>query len=187
MRNFQPLPITVPPNMSQGIPGFEGELSRVTVLLGANGTGKSKLLLQIKGKLDSKKVVYVEGGRVVRPPDTLKLNRNNFNHYPNLVKTRQVYESRSPAALEGRIESTFMLLKQRGVSIKSSHSDAVMAWINSGEVGPCPKIGSEPLEDLFELFHDLFPQIMLSYDPRSEIISCIKKGYILNYVFKKKI
>jgi hypothetical protein len=45
--------IIIESNFSTGVPEFNGELSRISVLLGVNGAGKSKLLLAIQNQLSS--------------------------------------------------------------------------------------------------------------------------------------
>ena len=80
------------------MPLFRAELRRVSVIMGANGTGKSKLLNYFRGDPREvresvedplRPVVYVEGARVVSPPDPLQLNGSNINEYKSIETARR--------------------------------------------------------------------------------------------------
>lgn len=164
---------------SNGIPSFNGTLQRRNVFLGANGSGKSKLLDHLKG---SKKyglpdtVIYVEGGRVVTPPTSVQINRNNADTYRSLKTARDSYVKQRPGLLKNRTETAFFLLKKMNEGIKSDHSDKVEEWRRKGEIGDCPLRGQDPFVELFELFHIVFPSISLKLMPESEDIRCEKRG-----------
>jgi Fe-S cluster assembly ATPase SufC len=61
---------------------FVFDFQRVNVILGANGSGKSKLLTEIKDQASTltggSKVVYIEGGRTIKIKDILQVDHTNF-------------------------------------------------------------------------------------------------------------
>ena len=70
-------PIEVTPTThGLGMPHIKTEFGRITVLLGANGTGKSRALKAIRGMTasfgqENRPAVYIEGGRVITIPASL--------------------------------------------------------------------------------------------------------------------
>ena len=74
--------------------GYEFDFGHVTVILGANGSGKSKLLLEITEALAIEKgegvAVYVEGGRAIRIGKiNLKTGRGPRAIPPKLKKSKK--------------------------------------------------------------------------------------------------
>src|SRR5258707_149141 len=68
------------PRDDSGFPGIVGELGRVTVVLGTNGSGKSKLLHNLVADRESvfpntPFAVFVEGGRRPVPPTTVTIKQ----------------------------------------------------------------------------------------------------------------
>lgn len=162
---------------SAGLPRFHAELSRVNAVLGANGSGKSKLIQRLRNENQafggSRPVVYVEGGRVVDPPASVGLDRHNINQFQNLQHASERYVNRRrKVPLSERASELFVLLDRKGERVRTEHSDAVQEWIEGGQEGEPPKRNEPPLELLFDRFHDIFPAIELSIEPDSRDIQC---------------
>ena len=161
-----------------GFQPFKGIFRNVNVILGANGTGKSKLLGHLRdqaGKLNfPENIIYVEGGRVVVPPDAVKFNRNTFQQYETLAIARQTHLSKRRGFLRDRAGEAFLLLKKMGDESKAEHSDKIEEWIKNGQVGEVPRQRTPPLEELFELFHQVFPEIRMEMLPDTLEIRCTK-------------
>lgn len=175
------LAVEIDGSETSGLPRFHTTLSRVNVILGANGSGKSKLIKQIRDDRGSlaagRSVVYVEGGRVVEPPKSVGLNRRNINQFQDLGKASTRYSTRREQnKLSERISELFVLLDRRGERIRREHSDAVQEWIDRGQPNNPPDRDDLPLELLFERFHEIFPSIQLTVDPDSREIACHQGG-----------
>ncbi|RPJ54544.1 MAG: ATP-binding cassette domain-containing protein [Acidobacteria bacterium] len=159
------------------------EVERITVLLGANGTGKSSLikrLCSLSGSFGSptRPVIYVEGGRVVSAPSTLAIERDAFGRHQtrDLAQIRQAYESKRTQKLADRVRYALGLMDQIGEHQKAQHSDAVTRWEAAGEPGKVPHREEPPLERLFRLFAEVFPEISFDVQPPSKDIKCRKRG-----------
>ena len=165
---------------SESFQRFQGIFRNVNVILGANGTGKSKLLNHLKDQAENlrfpENVIYVEGGRVVVPPDTVKLGRGNFENYGTLATARQTHGEKRKGRLHDRASEAFLLLKKMGDEGKAEHSDKVEEWIMSGQGGDAPRQRRPPLEELFELFNQVFPEIKMEMLPDTLAIQCTKNG-----------
>lgn len=172
--------ITISGNPDSGIPEVNENFGRVTVLVGANGSGKSKLIEKLKQKKndfgDPRPLAYVEGGRVINPPKSVALNRNNFNQFQNLEKAEQNHKNQKTSELSNRINQTLILLDRYGEKEKAKHSDLTQEWIDGGREGEPPSRSEPPLEKLFRMFQDIFPQIRLEIDDKSKQITCHKNG-----------
>lgn len=165
-------------HVSERHAGFEFEFKRTNVILGANGSGKSKLLEEIKlaAAAQGSKVVYIEGGRAIKLQDVLKLNAANVNQFDRLDLAIRQYEKKRPTSLSDRIFDALMVLDKLGTQMKATHSDDVAHWMDGGQSGECPKRGQPPLERLFELFNEIFPQITLSYADANRRLYAQKGG-----------
>lgn len=155
------------------------ELSNVTVILGANGSGKSSVLREVMQNVESlcpgKKAVYVEGGRAINLQNTLQLTRQNFSQYQDYARAKSTYEGKRQAKLSDRVYDALMVLERKELAIKAAHSDEVESWSQRGHEGSYPIRETPPLERLFALFQEIFPRLMINYDPNTKMIN-VKKG-----------
>jgi hypothetical protein len=162
--------------------GFLFEFGRINVILGANGSGKSRLLSELRdavpGVLSGTKAVYIEGGRTIKLEDVLKLDAKNFQHFDKLESAFAQWDRKRTRSLADRVFDALVVLEKRELALKAQHSDAVEAWNAAGRVSPYPNRPRAPLVRLFELFAELFPQIALSLkDPliRQHFFSALRR------------
>lgn len=163
---------------SKKLGGRELALAQVTVLLGANGSGKSTVLHEIKSQVESicpgKRVLYVEGGRAITLNNSLKLNAKNVNQYGDYSRAKRTYEDKRQSSLSARVFDALMMLESKELAIKVEHSDAVQVWQQSGQNGSAPTRESPPLERLFEQFHEIFPRVHIKYNAEAKSINARK-------------
>lgn len=158
------------------------KFERVTVLLGANGTGKSKLLAEIRGKigevLPDYKILNIEGGRALQMHDHLQLTPQNFNQYRSYDQTFRQYSNKRSGRLQDRIFDGLKTLEQLTETKRIQHSDSVTSWLaeasDDAEVKDVPRRPVDPMERVFEAFNDIFPTIQLSYNPTDKRFRCTK-------------
>lgn len=171
-------PVDIP--VGVGFQHFKGVIRNVNVILGANGTGKSKLLNHLRDQATNfgfpEKVIYVEGGRVVTPPDTVKFDRRNFEQFETLATARTTHGNKRKGPLRDRANEAFLLLKKMGDESRSEHSDRVEEWYVNNQTGDFPRQPARPLEELFNLFHQVFPEINLEMSLDTLAIKCTKNG-----------
>src|ERR1044071_9310753 len=77
-----------------GIPNIDAYFGRITVLLGANGTGKSRALKRLCDQsfnfgLRPQAVVYMEGGRVIPIPKALKYDTLTYEQFGTLQQAKK--------------------------------------------------------------------------------------------------
>lgn len=158
------------------------DFQRINVFLGANGTGKSKLLGEIRSQalvffsITKKQLIYVEGGRTIIINGSLSLNNQNFSQYQNTETAEKTRTGKLKEGLAQRIQDTLILLDLQGQQLKSKHSDSVNDWSKNGCNGLCPIRKEPPLNILMDLFHEIFPKINLDFDEKSKLISCSKNN-----------
>jgi energy-coupling factor transporter ATP-binding protein EcfA2 len=152
---------------------------RINILLGANGTGKSKTLEELKTNATKfypgRPLIYVEGGRTIRLRNELT-DRSLSNEFNTLERTETAHKNKLHNSLSARVMDALMLLEQKGQEIRGSHSDQVELWIRSGKEGNIPARPEPPLDKLFSLFTEIFPAITLAFDPRNKTLTCSKNG-----------
>lgn len=143
------------------------EFGRVNIFLGANGSGKSKLLGEIRDNATDltggNRAVYIEGGRTIKITDVLQLDHRNVAQYDRLDSALANYLNKRSQSLADRVFDALIVLDKKDSQLKSQHSDAVEAWRAGGCKNECPPRVKPPLEKLFELFSEIFPQIQLTY------------------------
>lgn len=161
-------------------PEKEFSFRRINILVGANGTGKSTLLRELRDNsgqfFPSKNVIYVEGGRTIKLTNTLAVNRNNFNQFNTVDTAKHTYNSKKSQSLSSRVIDALMLLDRIGQQIKESHSDEVQNWHLSDKSTPIPVRREPPLNKLFTLFEEIFPGIELQLDSNNKSLSCKKNN-----------
>ena len=155
---------------------------RINVILGANGTGKSKLLQELRDNalsaflIDKKQLIYVEGGRTMHIDSNLKLNSQNFINYQTVDIAENTRTSKLNSGLAERMRDTLILLDIKGQQFKSIHSDLVNEWIKNGSIGSCPVRKDPPLKLLIELFQEIFPKIKIEFLEGAKVIKCTKNN-----------
>ena len=92
---------------------FSGEFGRINIILGGNGTGKSKLIIQLKAHMNSfggtRPLIYVEGGRTVNIPNSLQRTNQDFNNYKTFEQTETNYKNKRNVTLTARIKDALIL------------------------------------------------------------------------------
>jgi ABC-type lipoprotein export system ATPase subunit len=159
---------------------FKFVFRRVNVILGANGSGKSKLLTEIKDQAAAltggSKVTYIEGGRTIKIKDVLQLDHTNVGAYDRYDSALTHYFNKRVTSLADRVFDALVVLDKRDAHLKGQHSDAVAKWLAEGQKGECPRRSQPPLEHFFELFSEIFPLITLSYNVEGRRLSALKSG-----------
>jgi len=117
-------------------------------------------------------VVYVEGGRVVNPVDTVQ----DINAQPVTEKQLvEAHKKRCRGKLQARVSSAFQVLGRVGRLRKDEHYEKLVKWLDSGRVGSPPEQGKPQLNNLFTLFTIIFPQITITVTTARKIV-CSKAG-----------
>jgi ABC-type lipoprotein export system ATPase subunit len=151
---------------------------RINIILGANGSGKSSFLSEIRDSIPktnpNSRVIYIEGGRTIKIADVIKFDARNFNQFDKLETAIIQYEGKRTKSLADRLFDAIVVLEQKELQLKSKHSDEVVKWASSGKNGDCPTRPSAPLDKLFNMFSEIFPQITLSYDYQARRLSAQK-------------
>jgi ABC-type branched-subunit amino acid transport system ATPase component len=172
--------IELPGNPAVGLPALSATFGRMNVILGSNGTGKSKVLRHIRDSraaFDERSPVYIEGGRVINIPQAIAWDHQTFNEFGTLAKAQRSFKNRRLQGLATRVRDAFFLLERKAQQQKIAHSDAVVAWTEGGMGGPCPPLGEDPLLGLFRLFSAVFPEITITLsDDDARQIQCRKRG-----------
>lgn len=173
--------IALGPEKHPAAPTIDAEFGRVTVLLGANGTGKStalRLLMDLRQSFGSplRHRVNVEGGRVVTLPSSLRLDQRNFEQFQEHHNPLRDYQNNQRSQLSARIAHGLVVLDRRADEFKREHSDAVTAWTQGGAEGSLPECAEPPLTRLFTMFQNVFPDISLKLDPNGRNLRCHKNG-----------
>ncbi len=158
----------------------EFDLNRITVLLGANGTGKSKLLQELQGQaptyFPNYTPVRIEGGRAIEMKDSLELDNRNFSEFRTFDQMFNGFKQRRAQTLGSRLFYGLKTLEQMGIDSKIKHSDEIVEWEQNGEIGNRPKQPEDPMSRVFEIFNDIFPSISLRYRSNDRRLLCKKDG-----------
>lgn len=163
----------------------ELEFGRINAFLGANGTGKTKLLAELKGRiqeiLPNFSTLNIEGGRALTMYDTLALTNQNFNQFSTYSQTVTGYRNKRKGTLQSRLFNAFKALELKAEKSKRDHSDQVTEWVNKNEqsevqIDSVPKREIDPMTKVFETFSDIFPSIELNYDTSNRNLTCTKNG-----------
>jgi len=162
-----------------GAPEVTGQIGRISAILGANGTGKSRLfaiirdnphLLTPNPSSQSRPFIYIEGGRVVAIPSEIRLTRQTADEYSTYPKALQQHRNKRNQKLADRIRDALLTLERLGVEEKQAHSDAVDAWLKGGRTGDCPTRKEPPLDRLARLFNVALPALQLTYKTSGELL-----------------
>lgn len=162
-----------------GSPEVDGDIGRISAVLGANGTGKSRLfsiirknphLLTPNPAVEKRPFIYIEGGRVVTIPPNITLTRDTANEFATYEKALLRHQKKRTEKLADRIRDALFTLERLGVQEKQTHSDAVHAWIKEGKNGDCPTRNEAPLDKLARLFNIALPALMLKCEMSGQLL-----------------
>ncbi len=174
---------------TKNIPGFDANLGRVNVILGTNGSGKSRLLSKVKDlialndgslgpDLVRRNVQFVEGGRSLVPPEKLD---SSFGDTMTANGARSKNAGSRHDRLAQRLRSAMNLilleseaLDREYVGLLRSHGHESIGDNLIRFSGPLPAIPITPLTRLCEAFNSIFPDMETKYIERDNILRCRK-------------
>ena len=171
--------INIPVSARELVP-FSAEFLRVNIILGGNGTGKSKLLNRLKTQINAfgepRQLIYVEGGRAMIIPDSLQLSTSDFTNYKTYLDTENFYKNKRKSKISTRIKDALILLEQQEQEINNRFASEANSWNLTGRKTPFPSKPQAPLEKLFEIFNEVFPSITLKFNTAAKTLRCIKNN-----------
>jgi energy-coupling factor transporter ATP-binding protein EcfA2 len=163
-------------------PAFDSELGRINVFLGSNGMGKTQLLRQLQqvaaqklSQLGVSNIFMVDGNRVL-PPFYGQSGRNRAEVINAEIQAEQgLLNSEDSTVSTLNMYSELMLealCKDHTLAVRE-HSDTCL---NLQGDGPAiiPSRRQSKLDIFKELFHYIFPEISLVFDPENVSVQCIK-------------
>ncbi|MDJ1480262.1 ATP-binding cassette domain-containing protein [Cytophagaceae bacterium YF14B1] len=166
---------------------IEIELSKVTVLIGANGSGKSRLLKRIRDEHQYllqesasayNNIIYFEAGRVVNISERV-LNYDASMGAP-LPDTKNLLSQYNQLGIQGLNQRLFLALQLIIIESEKIMQDRVAELYKERTPGyrtPPEKLRKFeldlPIEKLAKAFNDIFPEIQIEYDIRTKEIKCI--------------
>jgi hypothetical protein len=173
------------PRSGEGLPAVDPELRRVNLIMGANGSGKTKILLWLarnSGNIfPGYQPIYIEDNRIISPPVGFQIpgGQHAIVDDPQVYLEKQYLINRI-GSQHVRLNSLLPLLRELERHEKIRHSDQVSDWSKSGNIGPCPERAIPPLERLFTIFSNIFPDIQLFITEGGQLY-CRKIGQSQEY------
>jgi hypothetical protein len=159
---------------TRGVEDSDIMFGRVTVLLGANGSGKSWALRVVRDFQNGsfgrpRPAVYVEGGRAVAIPSTLQPSVGNMHEHGSFDTALNQHRQKRTQGLRQRLDHALFALQLKTSIEKIAHSDAAHAWVESGSKGRPPERPEPPLDKLFRLHGRVFPLLQLELTSNLEL------------------
>lgn len=161
---------------------FEADFGRLNILLGSNGTGKSKILRSLAKNYKMfdlcSEVIYVEGGRALSVPSSFANNKMHQS-LATLDHASESHQKKKAEKLSSRILDAIIALDKKGEAEYRYHSNAVHKWQSAdSKEGAGPVRKELPLQKLSDIFKSIFPEINVFFNEDSKSISCIKNDSI---------
>jgi hypothetical protein len=161
-------------------PAVDQPCGRVTVVLGANGTGKTQLLYRILNAARNvgkdKSVLLVDSVRAFHEKlisVSLGSEAASFWNKPHILE--ESYRGLRSSVIYTRIQQALRWLQHKSEVQKREYYDRLANWAREGRNGAPPEQPLTAIERVFALFTEIFPDISLSVT-ESEQIYCQKKG-----------
>jgi hypothetical protein len=148
----QRLPIHI--DAQPGMAALDIELGRITVLIGVNGSGKSRIIMQLASEasrfFSARPVVLAEGWRSISP-FVLHVDPGQTSN------TIHEYKKKLPSNLSARIGEMLRTVagKQPDVARKIKYAEAHTRWRDGGRDGPEPEMERSRLDVVIGLFNEL--------------------------------
>lgn len=167
-------PVEINAVSGSAVPAFKGTFSRVNVILGENGVGKSRLLLHllIQGQQifgNNFLPVRVEGGRAIAIPVNVGMeHRPDVFSNPEMTAKTYIEEGRS-SSLSSRVQTTFLMLRALENAEKIRHSDAVIQWQKGDQKAPMPERRTPPFERFVRMFQSVFPALSVVVSTHNQL------------------
>jgi energy-coupling factor transporter ATP-binding protein EcfA2 len=164
-------------------PAFDFELGRINVFLGSNGMGKTQLLRQLQQaayqklqQLGVSNVLMVDGNRVL-PPFSGQSARNRAEVMNAESQAEQgLLNSEDSNIITLNMMSELMLealCKDHSLAVRE-HSDICLSLQGALPLAAIPSRRQSKLDIFKELFHYVFPEITLIFDPENVRVYCTK-------------
>lgn len=157
-------PFDIQAEQHSGVPALKGTFGRINVVLGANGSGKSRLLQRLINTRGSifqgfAEVVSVEGGRAIEIQPDVGASPNTYHIFTNPVSAETQHKQQT--SLSQRLKQTFILIQSLHRLDKEDIADQFIKWKNSGEYPPSPEPKEFRFDKLKRMFSEIFPTLEL--------------------------
>jgi hypothetical protein len=155
-------------------PAVDTLCDRITVILGANGTGKSKLIERMlttavhEGR--KRNVLQIESVRAFN--DNLVhvgLGPNASQNWNHPERTHESYIASRTQTLKDRVYGALRWLQHRSQAEEISFSRATVKWAKEGRLGDPPAEPVTAIQRAFGMFSEIFPDIQLFITPNEQV------------------
>lgn len=160
-------------------PGVKGTFGRITVFLGANGSGKSSFLRDLSRNFGSNandatfSPVYVEGNRVIEFKDDASI-RSHAAFFSRPNEEINTYYGGKLNPFTTRLKSSIALLRGHEFHQKQQYLESFEKWDEGGQNGPKPPKGLRPFSRLAAMFESIFPDLRIEITAGEQIY--VRKG-----------
>jgi energy-coupling factor transporter ATP-binding protein EcfA2 len=166
-------------------PAFDFELGRINVFLGSNGMGKTQLLRQLQQAASSSpqlpqlgisNVSMVDGNRVLSPFGGQSTRNRAEAMNAEAQAAYGLLNSEESNLTTLNMYSELMLealCKDHSLAVRE-HSDTCISLQGTSPLAAIPSRRQSKLDIFQELFHYVFPEITLTFDPENVRVQCMK-------------
>ncbi|MEX2411079.1 MAG: AAA family ATPase [Candidatus Paceibacterota bacterium] len=153
---------------------------KVCVILGANGVGKSRSLVALKEnfKNENKRILYIEGGRVVDLPRNVRLDAHDTIYRSGTSKVESQIKTLGFQELRGRLRKALDYLFRKHTAVNVNYAKAIKEW-KKGKTSE-PEQKESKLDHVLKLFNQVFPKITVDINVESDELTCNKLGNSYN-------
>jgi energy-coupling factor transporter ATP-binding protein EcfA2 len=169
-------------------PAFDFEIGRINVFLGSNGMGKTQLLRRLQQEVSQQPhklqqhglshALMVDGNRVLSPFNG-QSSQNRVNVANAEMQAEQGLlnsEQSDPGTLNLYSELMLEALCKDHSRAVREHSDTCLSIQGASPPAAIPSRRQSKLDIFNDLFHYVFPDITLTFDPENVRVQCTKGG-----------
>ena len=171
-------PYVLRASASRTLPAIALDAARVSVVLGANGTGKTRLAQRAvdayRTHHGATHVTYIEGARNFSDLVNVGVGAEFSRIITVPHEQRESYKGHRSVTLSQRVLLALKTLRIDQLANEISWAREMKAW-STDRSQPTPADPAAPLDEAFALFQTIFPQLKLEVTS-SEQLYCRKNG-----------
>jgi len=154
------------PHTANYFPNADFSCGRVSVIIGSNGSGKTKFLDHLIHSMvvNEREFLKIESNRAIGIELLQPSLGAHYDNYGTPAKALSSYARERGANLSHRLKFSFLTLRQKTQLEKETYLSALQEWDQNGRQTQAPTRPEYSLDKTFRIYKNIFPYLEIGFN-----------------------